>query len=346
MPFTPPNLAVLRRPPPYALVLAAVAAALLWAQWPTLAVLTRRWATDPQYSHGYLVVLFAGYLAWTRRVHFLSPAATPSWWGWALLGLGQFLSLAGTYVSFDWLRAAALLPTLAGLAVLWGGRPALRGAWPALAFLLFMIPLPYRVEVALAHPLQRLATAASTYTLQTLGYDAVAFGNVIDLDPARIGVEQACSGLSMLLVFIALATAAALVLRRPPADRILIVASAVPIALVANVVRIVATGILYQTVGRKWADLVFHDLAGWLMMPLALGLMWLELRLVSWVLVPPPVERPIFAVSVPRQDHVRTKKTTDAPRGPSPPGRVPVSEPDDAAAVRANDNGVVKGQAT
>jgi exosortase len=293
---------VRRGPPPDALVAVTVVAALLWAHWPTLSDLARRWTHDPQYSHGYLVGVFALYLAWSRRDCFDRAALRPSWWGLALLALGQALSLAGAYVFFDWLRVVSFLPSLAGICVLWGGWRALRGAWPALAFLVFMIPLPYRAEIALAHPLQRLATLASTYALQTLGYEAVARGNVIDLDGARIGIEQACSGLSMLLVFLALATAVAVVMRRPLLDRLIIVASAVPIALVANVVRIVVTGILHKTAGASLANLVFHDLAGWLMMPLALGLMWLELRLLSQVLIPARADGPIFVAPWVRQD--------------------------------------------
>jgi exosortase len=281
----------------------AVLAALLWAAWPTLAGLAWRWGHDPQYTHGYLVPLFSLYLAWSGREHFAAACRRPSWWGLAPLALGLALSLAGTYVSFDWLRAMALLPCLAGVCLLWGGPRALRGAWPALAFLAFMVPLPYQLEVALAQPLQRLATGASTYILQTLGFEAVSRGNIILLGQERIGVVEACNGLSMLVIFVALATALALVVRRPWPDRALLVASAVPIALAANVTRIVATGVLLQTVGPGLADLAFHDLAGWLMMPLALLLLGLELRLLSWVLAPAPaVQRfpsPLLAARAP-----------------------------------------------
>ena len=79
MPFTPPSRPPLRRPPPHVLALAAVLLALLWAQGPTLATVARRWATDPQYSHGYLVVVFAVYLAWTRREHFHTTAPESSY---------------------------------------------------------------------------------------------------------------------------------------------------------------------------------------------------------------------------------------------------------------------------
>src|SRR5690606_18419528 len=101
----------------------------------------------------------------------------------------------------EWAEAAALVLTLAGLFALLGGRPALGWAWPALLFLLFMIPLPFRVEHALSHPLQRAATLGSTFVLQTVGLPALAEGNVIVLESGRIGVVEACSGLSMLLIF-------------------------------------------------------------------------------------------------------------------------------------------------
>src|SRR5262245_6686519 len=91
------------------LVLATVLAAFLWAQAPTLGGLARRWRDDPQYTHGYLVPLFALYLAWTRRQHFAAAGRRPSWWGLVLLVPGLALSWAGTCLAFEWLRAAAWL---------------------------------------------------------------------------------------------------------------------------------------------------------------------------------------------------------------------------------------------
>src|SRR5262249_61774768 len=100
-------------------------------------------------------------------------------------------------------NALASVVCLPGLVVLLAGWPALGVAWPALAFLLFVLPLPYRLEVALAHPLQRLATLASTLSLQTAGFAAFSEGNTIRMGEVRIGVVEACSGLSMLLIFFA-----------------------------------------------------------------------------------------------------------------------------------------------
>jgi exosortase/archaeosortase family protein len=169
--------------------------------------------------------------------------------------------------------------------VLLGGWAALPWAWPAVLFLFFLLPLPHRLEVALAGQLQWFGSRASTFLLQALGFVAFTEGNVIRLGEIRLEVAPACSGLSMLHVFFALSTAAVLVLERPWYEKVIVFLSAVPIALFANVTRITVTAILHRTAGSEVADLVFHDLAGWLMMLLALGLLWVELRTFSWVVV-------------------------------------------------------------
>jgi exosortase len=214
-----------------------------------------------------------------------------------LVAAGAGLRLFGSYFYFHWFDAVSLLPTLAGLCVLSGGWTLLRWAWPAVAFLLFLVPLPYQVEEGLAHPLQRLATEASTFAIQTLGLPAVAEGNVIHLGELEIGVFEACSGLGMLVTFFALSTAVAFIIRRPVRDKVVVFLSAIPIGVLMNVVRITLTGVLYSAAGTEVAQLVYHDLAGWLMMPLALGLLWLELKFLARLFVPvePTGPVPVFA---------------------------------------------------
>jgi exosortase len=260
---------------------------LAWVYVPTLTMLAHAWVHNPRYSHGWLVPLFAVYLLWFRRARLRTAGSwESSWWGLPVLLAGLALHGTGTYFYIDWFNAASLPLSLAGLVILLGGWPALRWAWPTAAFLFFMAPLPYVLEVALGYPLQRLATIVSTYTLQTLGFLAVAEGNVIRLGEVHIGVAEACSGLGMLVLFVALAVAVVLLVHRPWFEKLLIAVSAVPIALLVNIVRITATGVLHKTVDSAWADYVFHDLSGWLMMPLALALLWAELRLLDWLRVP------------------------------------------------------------
>src|SRR6185295_15946667 len=97
--------------------------------------------------------------------------------------------------------------------------------WPAVAFLAFMLPLPFVLEVALAGRLQSFATFASTYVLQTLGFPALSEGNVIIVNESKIGVAEACNGLGMPVVFFALSTALAFVIVRPLWEKILVLLS-------------------------------------------------------------------------------------------------------------------------
>src|SRR5262249_14449994 len=142
---------------------------------------------------------------------------------------------------------------------------------------------------ALAHPLRRLATVCSTYALQTMGQPAVAHGNIIVINELQVGVVEACSGLGMLMTFFALSTAGALGIQRPWVDRLVVFLSAVPIGVLMNVGRITVTVFLFEVANERLARLVFHDLAGWVMMPMALAVMALELRFLSQLRL--PVER-------------------------------------------------------
>ena len=106
-----------------------LAGVLLWSYWPLLVELVERWWHDPQYNHGFLVPLFAGFLLWLRW----GPGGAagnwrPSWWGVLIVTAGAGLRLAGGYFFFHWLEFLSLLPVIAGLVVLFGGWPALRWA--------------------------------------------------------------------------------------------------------------------------------------------------------------------------------------------------------------------------
>ncbi len=264
-------------------------ACLLWAFWPTLVELVEQWTNNPTYSYGYLVPVFAAVLLWVRRRRLDLAALRPSWWGLAPLTAGLLLRLFGVFFYYTWFEELALLPCVAGLCVLVGGRAAWKWAWPSLLFLAFMIPLPYTIATMMTSPLQRLATVCSAFVMQTFGMPALAEGNTILLGEHPIDIVEACSGLRMLMVFFALATAFVMLVKRPWPDKVLLLSSAVPIALVSNIARIVLTGVLFETgVTSEVVHAFFHDAAGWLMMPFALVLLWAELTILSRLLIYPP----------------------------------------------------------
>jgi exosortase len=153
-----------------------------------------------------------------------------------------------------------------------------------------MVPVPYTVQTALAHPLQKVATVASTYLLETLGFPAYYRGNIIFLNETKVGVVEACNGLSMLVIFFALSTAIAILTSGGWVYRAAALLSAIPIALVSNILRISVTAVLYETVGAEAGRVFFHDFAGWLMMPLGLMLLGMEFLLLRWLLTEPDTE--------------------------------------------------------
>ena len=276
----------LGRPRTVAALAALAVAALAWSYWTTFTEIGERWATDAQYSHGFLVPLFAGYLLWRRRHQLASADLQPRWWGVGIVLAGLAMRLVSVFFYQPWLDAGSLLVVLAGVAATAGGRRALIWAAPAILFLVFMIPMPHRFQTVLGGVLQGVATRASTYALQTLGVPAVSEGNVVLLTDTRLEVVEACSGLSMLVTFFALATAVAMLSRRSWPEKLVLFVSAIPIAVLANVARITITGVLYDTNNSNMARTVFHDLAGWLMMPLALVLLIAELYLMDRAVVP------------------------------------------------------------
>src|SRR5262249_12616150 len=155
--------------------------------------------------------------------------------------------------AYEWLEAGSLLPALAGVVVLVMGPAVTRWAWPVAAFLVFVLPWPWQLDEVLTQPLRSVATACSTYALQTLGLPAVSRGNIIIIDQLEIGVVDACSGLGMLMTFFALSMAVALIVQRPTLDRVIIFLSAVPVGVLMNVVRITVTVFLFEAASAELA---------------------------------------------------------------------------------------------
>ena len=276
-------------------LLSALGAIFVWSYWPTLNGLAALWSSDPTYSHGFLVPFVVAALIWQRRSLPVKSDSSRPWISVMLIVSGLVLRLVGARFYFEWLEWLSILPSLAGIGTLCGGCLTWKRAWPGVAFLVFLLPLPYRLEVALAEPLRNVATFASTYSLQTCGYPAVVEGNVIVINGVRLDVAEALNGLRMFVAFFAASVAVAGFVPCPAWERTLIVLSAIPIAVICHVVRVTVTAALYETIGAEWAHRVFHDLAGWLMLPLALGLLGMELWILSRLLIAPP-ERDVVPV--------------------------------------------------
>ena len=300
-----------------------VVTALGLAYAANLRELALKWDDDPNYSHGYLVAPIALAILWQRR-DVLNPARLrPHWLGW----IGLVLILAARSWLFErneqWIESATIPLAAGSLALAFGGWHLLLWAGPGIAFLWFMLPLPPRINMLLAGPLQSLATSGSVAVLQTVGVPVLREGNVIIAGAERLNVEQACNGLSMLLSFVTLITATVILIRnRPPWERVVLLLSTIPIALISNIIRISITAWAYYQIGpdavifprwspvfRGWTvERFVHDTAGWAMMPIALALVFLELKAFGWLFVeeevrtgPSLVMPPVVSPMAPRR---------------------------------------------
>jgi len=274
------------------LVAAAITAAALAASYlPSLIELARKWSADPNYSHGYFIIPIALGLLWMRADRLDPAAVRPRWYGWAAL-VAVLAVRAWAYDRNELLiEQATLVPAVAALVVAFGGWGLLKWAWPSVFYLLFMLPLPSTFNTMLAAPLQRLATIASGAVLQATGLPVLAEGNILYVGPHTLEVARACNGLSMMLTFVALITAVVFVVDRPIWEKVVLFLSAVPIALVSNVLRIAVTAWAYHGLGPqakvfgRTVDELAHDAAGLAMMPVALLLVGAEMWVLSKLVV-------------------------------------------------------------
>ena len=259
-----------------------------WTYWETLQHIVWVWCKTPDYEHGFFVPIFAGFLLWQRR-ELVDPWPTKgTWWGLAFFAVFALIRWLNLFFNYE-RDIDSLLPFLVGATLVLGGWRALRWAWPSIAFLIFMVPLPDFLAAALSGILQRVATIMSVYVLQTLGIPAIAIGetgNAIQLSKpdSLLDIERTCSGLKMMTVFFAICVGTSFLLQERIWKKVFVILSAAPIAIICNVFRIAVTGMLMEWVNRP-VGMFFHDYAGWVMMIWAMLMIWGEMALLSALLI-------------------------------------------------------------
>jgi exosortase len=136
-----------------------------------------------------------------------------------------------------------------------------------------MVPLPFRAETLISQPLQKVAANFSAFILRCIGQPAFVEDTTILIGSRVLEVEQSCSGLRIFVGIFALACGYLIAFRRELWESALLLLSAVPVALAANAVRIVVTAILFEYFTEEAAHKFSHDVAGWLMIPLAAAML-------------------------------------------------------------------------
>jgi exosortase len=239
-----------------------VAFALLYAQ--VFVDLVKNWIRDPNYSHGFAILPISAYLVWLRRDRIAAVEPNPNWLGLLLVAGSLIMLLVGTAGVEYFLMRTSAIGVVTGAVLYVGGTRLLRVLAFPLAFSLLMIPLPAIVFYRIAFPLQLLATRFGVSVLQLAHIPVLREGNVIQLAHTTLEVAEACSGIRSLVSLFSLAVLYGYFVATRPMVRAIIAISSVPIAIVANGLRVAGTGIAANYVGPAAATGFFHTFSGWL----------------------------------------------------------------------------------
>ncbi len=243
---------------------------LLAVYAPTVSWLFSRWTLSVwHHAHGLLIPPVVAYVCWQALKDFDGPPVAPSPLGWLLVVPALALHVLDTALHTQLLSAASLVLLLPGLSLLVLGVPrTLTIAFP-LAFLAFMLPIPLAATERMHLALRHVAADASTWLVPLLGIPAYVEGTTIHLARATLEVADACSGFSTLYAAMAVAFLTAYSVRSW-ARRVAVIVLAAPIAIAANIVRVVLLVALVQWQGTDVLATSLHTLSGMLTFVLAL----------------------------------------------------------------------------
>ena len=243
--------------------------------------IVNQWLTDSSWSHGFLIPLFSLYFLNQSKQEILNARTKPNYLGLLLL-VGVILFYVFNTITpagYGYFRQISAVGALGAVVLFLGGWSLLKHTWLPVIYLLFAIPLPDEILRSATIPMRLWAATASTAILNMFpNLDATANGVIIEiiykgkaLDPP-LDVAEACSGMRLLMTFFALGVAMAYLHYRPTWQRLVLLASTVPIAIICNIVRVTITGFIYVLGDSQYAQGIYHDLLGMAMLPLAFGL--------------------------------------------------------------------------
>lgn len=222
------------------------------------------WA-DPNYSHGLLIPFISIYL-FRERLHAMSEAdksRQSSWAGLLIVIVALGMLIVGYIGAEFFIKRTSLIVLLFGsLCLLEGWKYAKALSFP-IGLLFFMVPLPYVLYNSVAFPLKLLASKIAVKILALTGMPVFLEGNVISLPHSTLEVVDACSGIRSLMTLITLALLLAFFHHKQIWKRLVVLSLAVPVAVLANALRVAATGILTKY-NQAWGHGTLHDFEGWL----------------------------------------------------------------------------------
>jgi exosortase len=243
-----------------------------------LAKLVMDWWQIPDFSHGFLVPIFAAYLVWVKRETLRATKIAPTSSGIAVIVFGLVVLLLGVYGAELFLSRVSVVILLAGLVLSFGGWALLKELRFILLVLLLAIPIPAILFNQITLPLQALASKLASALLPLFGVPVLREGNVIELPAMKLEVAEACSGIRSLMSLFTLSIFYGYFLEKSFLRRSFLALASIPIAIAANAVRILGTGLCVQYWDPDKAQGFFHEFSGWVMFLVSLGCLFIVHR--------------------------------------------------------------------
>jgi exosortase B len=234
------------------------------------------WNEDEQ-AHGPIVLVVALYLVWQQRVEFTrtdTPSRAETASGWAVLVFGLLAYALGRSQEVLLLEVGSQVPVILGALLITQGKKSVRALWFALFFLLFMIPLPSFIVDSATGPLKQYISIIAEQVLYAAGYPIARSGVTLTVGPYQLLVADACSGLHSMFSLSAMGLLYLYLMQHTSVTRNLIIMAAIlPIAFVANIVRVMVLVLVTYHLGDEAGQGFLHGFAG--IMLFIIGLLFL-----------------------------------------------------------------------
>ena len=268
----------------YYLGILVAVSTLLWAFWPICVDLVQTWSENEDYSHGFFIVPVVIYLIWTQKPEIDLENHVLNWLGFIALSVGILLYFVGLLAQVRTFAYFSFVFTIWGsIFFLFGYSFFKKFGWE-LFILIFMLPLPARLYASLTLPLQLGVTKISSVVLQFLGIPVYREGNILQLPSITLEVVNACSGLRSILTIVVLSFVVSCMSLKGNPQRILLIIMSIPLAMLANLIRVTVIAFLAQQGNTNFVDGTGHTLLGLALFGLSLFLLTLFAKGIECIL--------------------------------------------------------------
>lgn len=268
--------------------------AFIWSYRSGLVELWSLLLRSDEYSSGLFVPFLCVYILWSRRQDIAQCPIRPSIWGLFAFIIAQVVRLMGLFLMYNSAERLSIILSIAALVLLLFGWQLFRKVSTILLFLCLMLPWPNIIQYFIGLRLQSWATSSAIFCLEIIGYEVIREGNIIHIGNVSVAVVEACNGLRMITAFFVITGLVVLLVKRAWWEKLIILVSSLPIALLCNTVRLAITAMFFTVLEGEYWEKIFHDFGGYAMMPLALAAVVGELWLLTKLTVLPVKEKAII----------------------------------------------------